>query len=268
MKLVETGSIPLSDIQIGDRERQLDESHAQGFAAMFQQSPMQNPIQLMQIGNTLRLIAGRHRMRAYEINGWNDIPAAIYKPSSDKPEDELKLAEIDENLGRNGLSILDRAAAITRRQVILKRLYGETRGRPSEKTAKFAGISISAEVAAKMNLSDRTIRAAVEMFNGLSAASRRRVTGTRLADNHVQLRQLSQLDAEHQHKALDLILAEEPKARNVNDAVCIIEKRPKAKTDNAKQLARLQKQYLSASKPVQREFQQWIDTLGQSVPKG
>jgi len=271
MKLVETGSLPIDMIQVGKRVRQLDEAWAQGLAAMFQQSPMQNPVQLMKVGNELRLVAGRHRLRAYQINGWTDIPAKVYEPETDNPEAELELAEIDENLGRNELNVLDRAASIAKRQQLLKTLHGEQRGgdRKSEKikAAKFAGLIINAEIASQLDLSERTIRAAVEMWNGLSAASRKRVSGTWLAGNHVQLKQISELDAEQQHKVLDLILAEEPKARKVADAVCILEKRPKPATDHGKMLAKLVKAWESAPAKVRKDFLAHLEGQGWSITR-
>lgn len=254
MKLIETGSLPITDIQVGERVRPLDEAWAQGLAAMFQQSGMQNAVILMRVDNACWLVAGRHRVRAYEINGWSDIPAKIYEPETGNPMAELELAEIDENLGRNELNILDRAASITRRQAVLKTLHGETRGRPSEKTANFAGISIAGEIAAKLKLSKRTIEAATSMFNGLSSQTRRRVTGTWLADNHVQLRDLSRLDADQQERTLNLMLGDEPKAKRVIDAVCIIEKRPKPqKNSREAQVAKIIKIYTSLDAAGRRQ---------------
>lgn len=263
MKLVETGSFPIAEIEVGQRVRALDEAWSQGLAEMFKQSPMQNAIVLMRVGNSHRLVAGRHRLRAYEINGWSDIPAMVYEASTGDVFAEIELAEIDENLGRNELNILDRAASITRRQALLRDLFGETRGRPSEKTAKFAGISITGEVAAKLNLSKRTIEAATSMFNGLSESTRARVAGTWLADNHVQLRDLSKLPPDQQARALDLILGDEPKAKRVFDAVCIIEQRPKpAKNTREAHVAKIIKLYAGLDQTGRRHALLLLKDMG------
>lgn len=243
MKLFETGSFPIADIDVGKRLRMVDDDWAKGLAATIEATGLQHPVQVMKIGNSHRLIAGAHRIRAFQLLGRTDIEAKVYEPETDQPELELRRAEIVENIGRRDLSALDRAAHIAELAEIERSLVGETRGRKKkEETVSF--FSLSGEVASKMGLSDRTIRADLELHRGLSAATRKRVAGTWLAEQRNQLRDLSRLEPEQQSKALDLMLAEEPKAKRVADAVCIIEKRPKAeKNTRDGQVAKIVKIY-------------------------
>ncbi len=205
---------------------------------MIAETGLQHPIQVLKTGNSTRLVAGAHRLRAFPILGRADIPAMVYEPETDKPELELRLAEIVENVGRRELSAIDRAASIVELQRVYRDLHGERRGGDRKsgksKAQSLHFWSIGDNIAAKMNLSKRTIFAAAEMYEGLSPASRARVAGSPYAENHVQLRDLSKLDASQQAKALDLMLGEAPKAKRVADALAIIEKRPKAKTDHDK----------------------------------
>lgn len=103
-----------------------------------------------------------------------------------------------------------------------------------------------------MGLSDRTIRADLELYNKLSGEVRKRVAGTWLADARNQLRNLAKLHKSDQDHVLDLILGPEPKAKKVVDAVCIIENRPKARTDHDKLMAALWKRFLSLPKKQQK----------------
>ena len=261
MKLVETGSFPIAAIEVGQRLRGIDEGWAKGLAATIEATGLQNPVQLLKVGDAHRLVAGAHRLRAFQLLGRDEIPAAIYETETDQPELELRRSEIVENIARRELSALDRAAHVAELAAIEKELAGETRGRKKkEETVSF--FSISDEVASKMGLSDRTIRADLELYKGLSAATRKRVAGTFLADARNQLRDLARLDADRQHQALDLMLGEEPQAKKVSDALCIIEKRPKAKTDNDKLLRDLTKRWLSAPKKVKTQFLEFLREQG------
>lgn len=266
MKLVETGSFPIADIEIGNRLRNIDEDWAKGLAATIEATGLQNPVQLLKVGNLFRLVAGAHRLRAFQILGRADIPAAIHEPQTDRPELELRESEIIENIGRRELSALDRAAHIAELATIQKELSGERRGgdRKSEKSKvqQLQFWSLGEEVASKMGLSQRTIFADLELYSGLSADTRRRVAGTWLADARNQLRELARLDADKQDAALNLILGEEPKARKVSDALCIIEKRPKARTDNEKIYRDLTKLWLSAPKKVKTQFLEFLREQG------
>ncbi len=266
MKLIETGSFPVDQIEVGDRLRAIDESWAQGLAATIEAVGLQHPVQLLKMGNQFRLVAGAHRVRAFQLLGRTEIPASIYEPETDQPELELRRSEIVENIGRRELSALDRAAHIAELVNIEKQLSGERRGgdRKTEKSKaqQLRFWSVSEDVAVKMGLSSRTIEADFELFRKLSSPTRKRVAGTWLADARNQLRDLAKLDAAQQAKALDLMLGEEPKARRVADAICIIEKRPKAKPGNEQLLAKLTKAWLSAPKKVQRDFLEFLRSQG------
>jgi ParB family chromosome partitioning protein len=266
VKLVETGSFPIAEIVIGDRLRDVDDDWARGLAATIQATGLQNPVQLLKIGNKFRLVAGAHRVRAFQLLEHSDIPAAIHEPETDQPELELRESEIIENIGRRELSALDRAAHIAELAAIQKAFDGERRGGDRKsgksKAQQLRFWSLSDEVASKMRLSSRTIEADLELFRGLTAAARKRVAGSWLADARNQLRELSKLHETDQHNVLDLLLGPEPKANKVSDALCIIEKRPKARTDNEKLYKVLTKAWLSAPKKVKTQFLEFLREQG------
>ena len=142
------------------------------------------------------------------------------------------------------------------------KLYGETRGAQSHAknrtksiSAKIALFDLGDDVASKMGLSKRTIFADVKLHEGLNAMTRARVSGTALAGNRQQLRELAALDAVMQGKTLDLLLAAEPVAKKVSDALAILSGRPKdKKLTPAWYYMRIVKAWADAPKAARRDF--------------
>ncbi|MBT4512677.1 MAG: ParB N-terminal domain-containing protein, partial [Chloroflexi bacterium] len=75
------------------------------------------------INENNRLLAGYHRLEACRSLGWADIPVHILRVD----DIEEQLVEIDENLIRNELTILDRAEQLKRRKELYEELHPETR---------------------------------------------------------------------------------------------------------------------------------------------
>jgi hypothetical protein len=70
-----------------------------------------------------RLVSGLHRLAAFKALGRRTIPAVVIPVS----RDEAKLREIDENLARNDLTLLERAEHLRWRKEFYERLHPETR---------------------------------------------------------------------------------------------------------------------------------------------
>ncbi len=103
-----------------------------------------------------RLVAGYHRLAAYEFMKREKIPAIVYEG------DELhqELVEIDENLMRKNLHYTERATAFKRRKEIYDKLFPEVvrpkGGRPSKNSASSA--PFTEDTAFKSGLSQRTVQ--------------------------------------------------------------------------------------------------------------
>jgi ParB family transcriptional regulator, chromosome partitioning protein len=69
------------------------------------------------------LVAGLHRLRACAALGWKEIPATVVPLSAIDAE----LAEIDENLCRTELTVLERAEHLARRKALYVARHPETR---------------------------------------------------------------------------------------------------------------------------------------------
>ena len=104
--------VALDDVVVGPRKRPLDAARVTALAGSIAELGLLQPIV---VTDTMGLIAGRHRLEAARRLGWQTIPARI------APLDELRaeLAEIDENLVRNELTVLEQGEHLVRRNEIL-----------------------------------------------------------------------------------------------------------------------------------------------------
>src|ERR1700722_12733632 len=91
--------VPMRSIVIGENRREL--KNIAELAASIEQLGLINPIT---VSENMMLIAGYHRFTACTQLGWTDIPVNIIPLSGL----DLELAEIDENLIRNDLTVLGR----------------------------------------------------------------------------------------------------------------------------------------------------------------
>lgn len=223
--------IPTKDIEIpSDRARDLDEAWVDGLATLFQAQGQINAITVRKLDTGFRLVTGLHRHGAAVKLGWA-IRTRISLATND---DEARLEEVMENLGRNDLKALDRAHHLFELKQVYERLHPETKNggdRRSESRRQIlpsdpepvAIFGFATGTAEKIGLSERSIRLAISIWKGLSVASRARAAGTWLADHQSSLKQLSAQTPAYQKAVLDCLFANPPTATNVTEALVIIE---------------------------------------------
>jgi ParB family chromosome partitioning protein len=103
-------NLPIERIQIPERRRQLQLDKVQGLAESIGEIGLLNPI----VVAASRLVAGRHRLEAVRLLGWETIPAIeLTLEALDR-----ELAEIDENLIRADLDVIERGDHYKRRKEI------------------------------------------------------------------------------------------------------------------------------------------------------
>lgn len=263
MNLIETGSFPINDIIIGDRLRLVDQDWAAALAKMIEASTLQHPISLVAFPNGgLRLGAGAHRMAAVKLLGWSDIPAHVYEPQTDQPELELRMLEVTENVGRRELSALDRAGHIAELDRTYKALYPQNQRGGDRRSKEFADqtamFAVRKDVANKIGIGERTMYAAIALWNGLEPTARRELQSMELANNQAQLVQLSKVEPERQSQVLRLMSGDKPKACKVADALCILDERIDPKAPDQEQYDRLIKAWAKAGPKARSWF---ADTL-------
>lgn len=250
--------VELSAIDVPeDRARSFDPEEAKALAFIIASTGLQHPIRVRAVGNRFRLIAGRKRLEAFRLLGWEAIPATVSTAATD---DEARLEEVMENLGRVELNKLDRCQHLYELKQVYERLHPEAKNggdRKSEiRSQKLASdpeateiFGFTREIAEKIGLSQSTIKLSVKIWTELSPDSRKRLAGSRFADHQSALKELSELSPADQAKALDLLLSEPPAAQTVTDAIAIL-RNGSAPTAAEKKVAAVSKAVQSMAKPV------------------
>lgn len=215
--------VKIAQIDASERLREISEAHAQVIAASMLEHGKAGgrrqlqAVELVQRGDGYRLVYGAHRLRAHQINGWEEIDAEIVTLT----DAGLRLREIDENLIRHELTALDRARFLSERKRLYEALNPASKhggDRRSDQVANMAVWSFSADIAEKTGMSDRTVRRAVALIENLSPAAITRLRDTPLASNQAALEALAKQPHERQLAALDQLFAAENPAPSVNAA--------------------------------------------------
>lgn len=262
MKVIETGSFPIADIQIGDRIRDVNEAKVAIMAESIKAVGVLQAIEIVRLGNQHVLVFGAHRLAACKLLDMTHIPASIVECETDKPDLEIRLRECVENVGREELSALDRAGHLAELKRVYEELYPDSRrgvaGGKKRQNSATAIFAVADEIASRAGLSERTFYAAVSLWNGLTPEIRKALKGTWIADNGAQLAQLSKVEEKKQGKVLALLLpakeGSEPKAASVSDALSIIENKVDPKAPDEAAFSALVKLWHKAPQKAKKQF--------------
>jgi len=216
---VETRKI--DEIKVGERKLELNEEVVQELAESISQIGLLQPIGIDKENN---LIYGYHRLEACKRLGWTKIPVIIVENTRDKLEYELM--EIDENLIRRGLTVLERAELLKRRKEIYEELHPETRkGYASLGNLKQfrntetpeSGVSVKhsveykgfvEEVSEKTGLSKSLIWEDIQTATNLTEEVKNMIWGTELEDRRTDLVEISKLAPDEQKYVVKKFLNE------------------------------------------------------------
>ena len=227
--------VPLASIEVGnDRARELDPFWAEGLAAIIAAQGLMTPILLRPIeGGRYRLVAGLHRLEAFRLMDRPAIPAHLSEAGTD---DEARLQEVMENLGRAELIALDRCHHLYELKQVWERMYpqavhGGDRKSDAIKSQSLAldpnapeAFGFAKATAEKIGLGISSIKAAVKIWKGLAPQTRARLPGTELARKQTELKALSEIPTPaKQTKVLDLILGDMHPIENVAQALAFLE---------------------------------------------
>ncbi|MEP3298575.1 MAG: ParB N-terminal domain-containing protein [Pseudoruegeria sp.] len=242
-----------------NRARDFDKDWAEGLASIIASQGLFHPISVREEDGLFYIVSGLRRLEAVKLLNWTTIPCRI---SNVATNDDARLEEVMENLAREELIALDRCHHLFELKQVWERLYphtahGHNTGkqtpegeRPtwplSEKPQEIFGFAQAN--AENLGLSQRTIRRAVAIWEGLSQLSRDRLTGTDLARKQTELKALSELDPKRQANVLDLILGDD-EVTNVSGALQTLEGGV-VPTQMEKQLTTLRKQVSALPEPV------------------
>ncbi|WP_417691517.1 ParB/RepB/Spo0J family partition protein [Roseibium sp.] len=234
-------SIKIGDIEVpAGRLRAVDLDWAETLSCMFSETGHKTPIDVCPSGDGFQLVAGAHRLAAARLLKWKQINARVLEAHTDHPAEELRLHEVLENLARKDFNALERCEALHE----LKRIYevlhpvakhgGDRKSQAAKTKAKnqVAIFAFCSSAADTTGLSDRSVRLAVQIFEGLSPESRERLKGSFLADKQSDLKALSELTAADQAAVLDQLLATGAEATSVCEALMLADgKKPLSASD-------------------------------------
>ncbi len=217
--------IPTDQIVVPERLRAVEEEHALAIAQSIVQHGLINPITVRSTpaakGGNWTLVAGAHRLRAFELNGEPEIEAIVV----DGDKDEAQLIEVTENLFRNDLSVMDRAVFVQTYRDVWERKYGKVEpGRRSNSVNLTELIACDADVNAfAQHVADRMgiSRSAIERLNriaqNLHPMLRTQLRGTPTADNQSMLLKLAKEGPKRQQQ-IAAALKKEPDLSKVLEA--------------------------------------------------
>lgn len=235
MKIPDIHELLLASIEVGsDRARDLDPAWAEALSALIGAQGLLQPIIARPIEGQFRkyrLVAGLHRVEAFRLLGRESIPAFLSQAASD---DEARLEEVMENLGRYELIALDRCRHLYELKLIHERKYPQAKRGGDRKSIKVQSLDFDpagpevfgfAEATAKkIGLSRAAIFAAVKIWTEIIPTVRAKLIGTDLARKMTELKALSELTAPRQVKVIDLIQSEDhPDIKNIAEALAFLE---------------------------------------------
>jgi len=155
--------VKIDEIIIGENRRNVNPERVKELAASIQEIGLLNPITITE---DKYLVAGLHRIEAYKLLGKTEIEATIVSLD----ELDAELAQIDENLIRNELTVLERAEQLKRRKEIYEAKYPESKAKTGRELVErrwhtgdtMSPVSFTEDTASKIGVSPRTIRRDVQ----------------------------------------------------------------------------------------------------------
>lgn len=200
--------IPLAMVDDTKRLRLVDPAWVEGLAVSMEEIGLNNPIEVGEPGENglYPLISGAHRLHAARLLEWETIPAVIFTGDAVV----AAIREIDENLMRRELSILDRGVFLAERKKLHLLRFPQTAhggDRVSEQAITVLGCSgrFSEEVAKKIGLSAATVDRGVKVIK-IVPDVRETIARTWLADSWADLKLLTTLPPEKQRGTVKRVL--------------------------------------------------------------
>lgn len=186
--------LEIADVRVGNRKRKLNESKVQSLAESFGSIGQLQPITVARKNGSYKLIAGLHRLEAAKSIGWRSIQATEFEGD----EVAVELAEIDENLMRNDLTVLERGEHLARRQELVGFKRGGDRRSDEFQSATVAVRKTTNELAHEIGLSERSARRSIQVARNIVPEVKDAIRNTEIANSTTQLLELARLAPEKQ----------------------------------------------------------------------
>ena len=184
--------VKISEIIITNRKRTIKTEYVKQLAESIHEIGLLNPITL---SSDYKLLSGLHRLEAIKLLGMETIECHVMVSGGILYEE---LIEIDENLIRNDLVVLERGEQLKRRKEIYEELYPETK-QGGDRGNQYTGgkerqteiISFSQDTADKLGVDQRTIRQEIQIARDIDDSVKDIIRDTKIADNKTELLQIA-----------------------------------------------------------------------------
>jgi len=140
------------------------------------------------------MIAGLHRLEAAKLLGWETIEAQEFEGDVVAAE----LAEIDENLMRNDLTVLEQGEHLARRQELVGFSRGGDRRSSAFSNPQNEGLKTTTEIAHDIGLSKQTAERRMQVARNIVPEVKDAIRNTEIANSTTQLLELARLAPEKQ----------------------------------------------------------------------
>mgnify|MGYP000918384156 CR=1 FL=1 len=205
--------INIETIEVEQRKRQLDAAKVADLAHSITAIGLLNPITVTQTDGRYRLVSGYHRLEAVKLLGWQTIQANIFDGDGLMTE----LAEIDENLIRNDLTVLEQSIELRRRNEILEELGQRAPAYRPEKGETVSPLKTTEDIAREIGLGERSTQYRLQIANNIVPEVVEQLFGNEeVAESTTQLLTVARMPKEMQIKIGEKIASGE--AKNVTDA--------------------------------------------------
>ena len=190
--------ILIDNIIVENRKRKINPEKVGALALSIERIGLQNPIIVKNENSHYRLIAGYHRLEAIKILKWPKIECNEYNQDGLF----LELAEIDENLIRNDLTVIEQAEHLQRRNEILEQM-GERRevGRYQSNGDTVSPLKTTKDIAKEVGLSERSTQRRCQIARAIIPKVRDMIRSVEtISDSTIQLLNLSRQEPEMQER--------------------------------------------------------------------
>ena len=210
--------IGIEEIKVQQRKRKLDNCKVQELAESFANIGQLQPITVAKYNGMYRLVAGLHRLEAAKQIGWRTIEAMLFEGD----EIQAELAEVDENLMRNDLTVLEQGEHLARRQELLGYSHGGDRKSDEYQEEIISARKSQSEIAAEIGLTDRSARNRMQVARNILPEVKELIRDTPIADSTTQLLELARMKPDQQIKVTRQAVEDE---LSIKDAEKVIRKK-------------------------------------------
>ena len=264
--------IEIESITVGHRLRSVSKGKVDELAESIAAVGLLQPIVITEDAN---LVAGLHRLEACRQLGISAINAVVIPNLQLQKE----IAEIDENLIRNQLTVLEQCDQLKRRKELYEALYPETKrggyARAANDELKHEDINDSRVVndafsnraANERKVTPRTIQRAVRIAERLDADVKSRIADSPIACRFTQLMRLAELEPTMQREIVAKIADEKlsfPQALKVCKGSDVTNN-PGNDVESSGKTRREVKKWISSFSYLLRQFEKFTLTELQTV---